>query len=391
MPQPRARRAIVTLIAGFRCAFPNIPEEMPIVVCADSQETVQIEGHEYRVTRQKINPKVCGNFELAIGGSGPNGTFIDACVHRIEKGVSKFNCETLPELQEFISAEILDFGKKDAKLFSSKERLVNFLVVARSLRHPAVEAWHAKAAQLIPIPKHVLVGWNEDIYEHFAERLYPEGSSPLPPQQAVLLGMYLMTLAENTSNYVRGPVRVIIARNNGITVLDKKRVNSFRERIELFSAQLDTLILACADHTLRRDQYIAKLDEFRATALQIRDEYVKESVLPTLEEMFKVNDPIQNFPAGTLTKMKDDRSVEISEDPAEVADFAKKIQMVQKQTVQTLDGAGPIKGKIHCECGHTFEVQAENFSMFHNHDFPCDRCGKVNRVTNVTVNVISPA
>ena len=109
----------MTLIAGFRC------EEEAITVLADSQETVTMpSGDQYRVTRQKIKPKKCGNFELALAGSSPNAHLLDACVRRIQKNTAHFPGKALSDLEGFLSNELLDFGNKDSKLYSKKERTV---------------------------------------------------------------------------------------------------------------------------------------------------------------------------------------------------------------------------------------------------------------------------
>jgi hypothetical protein len=65
-PERFPKKRSMTLISGFRC-------DEGLAVCADSQETVTIDGNEYRVTRQKIKSVKCGNFELAIGGTSSIG------------------------------------------------------------------------------------------------------------------------------------------------------------------------------------------------------------------------------------------------------------------------------------------------------------------------------
>lgn len=382
----------MTLIAGFRSASPEIPEEEYLVACADSQETVRDEeGHEYRVTRQKIKPVVCGNFELAIGGSGANGDLIDACVHRLHKAVKKLKATILDDLEDFIGNELMSFYKSEAKLYVKQGRTVNLLILARSLNPAAVQMWQTKSAQVIPVEKQALVGWNHDIYEHFADRFYQEDIPRIPPQQAILLGMYLMALAENTSNYVRGPITVVVAKKRGITVLDKNRVKGFSERIALFTAQLDSLILACADHTLRRKDYIEKLDEFKATALHLRDEYVQEAVA-TIEQLATANDPVPNLPiGGFVARIKADHTLDISEAPETVGQTRKRLQWLQMQA-----GAGPVRIKINCiKCAEVFEIEAPNYRAGYGREFKCEKCGETNRVAAVhmdnTTLMITPS
>jgi hypothetical protein len=75
-------------------------------------------------------------------------------------------------------------------------------------------------------------------------------------------------------------------------------VDKFRERIEIFRSQADHILLSLADHTIGRQHYEAKLDEFKATVLQLRDDYVQDAAPKTIEEIINTNDPIPNLPLG---------------------------------------------------------------------------------------------
>ncbi len=252
----------MTLIAAFKCSD-------GYVVCADSQETV---GYR-RVSRQKITPKKLGNFELAIGGSGDNGPLIDAVVHQIESKIeSSADINKLPELRTLIHNELLNARKNDAQLYPRKYRDVRFVVCASSLSPPAVEVWHTAASQLIPVEEYCLVGWDEELYEHAARRLYSAG---MPITQALLLGMYLLELAENTSNYVRGPTTVVVARDNGLWLEKADRVAALTERIKLFTAAVDRLVLACPDISMSDQEFAGKIKEFQETILQLRGDYLR--------------------------------------------------------------------------------------------------------------------
>jgi hypothetical protein len=368
----------VTLFAGFRCAYAHDLNEKIFVVCADSQETVDMpDGSSYRVARQKIKPRKCGNFEIAMGGSAQTGELLDACVDRIEERVAGFAGNSIPELKRFVSKELLDFGRKDAKLYSKKSRAVDCIVLARSLAGD-VECWRTRAAQLVPVERKVLIGWNENLYEHVLDRLYSDVGPLLPPQQAVLLGMHILKLAEDTSNYVRGPVTVVVAHRGTIRELPSEKVKTFQERIDLFRAQVDSVLLSLADHTLRRGAYESKLDEFKATALQLRDDYVQDSAPKSVEEIMSRDDVIPDFPVGgVIYQLKVDGAPVVNENPADVAAWQKKIEF-QK----ILGGAGPIRLTLHCKCAKSFEVESPNIQMVARREFECE-CGARNTATGI--------
>jgi hypothetical protein len=372
------RRKLVTLFAGFRCSYQPTPEDNVFVVCADSQETIEDKGHSYRVTLQKIKPRKCGNFEIAIGGSSLSGELLDACVHRVEESVTSFTGSKISELKGFISRELLDFGRKDAKLFSVKERVATLLIMARSIPESRVECWHTRATQLLPVERKILVGWDEKLYKHILDRLYPEVGPLLPPQQAVLLGMHVLKLAEDTSNYVRGPVTVLVAHRAAIMELPREKVQKFQERIDIFLSQVDHILLSLSDNTIRRSVYEAKLDEFKATVLQLRDDYVQESAPKSVEEIMTRNDVIPDFPiGGVIYKFGVNDPPIVNENPADVARWQKKIELVKIR-----GGAGPVKLTVHCQCTRSFEVELPNYQAIFGREFDCE-CGQKTTVTGV--------
>jgi hypothetical protein len=62
----------VTLLAVFKCSD-------GFVICADSQET----AGDFRVSRKKLVPERCGEWEVALAGAGHEGTLIDAFCERL--------------------------------------------------------------------------------------------------------------------------------------------------------------------------------------------------------------------------------------------------------------------------------------------------------------------
>src|SRR5271155_361272 len=105
---PTPERETVTLINAFRCVS---GDGTPCgIICVDSQETVKLGRVEYRVSRLKIKPKRCGNFDLAIAGAG-DGDVIDACVCRLHRAVAKRKTTAWPELQESLEAELQKYRK----------------------------------------------------------------------------------------------------------------------------------------------------------------------------------------------------------------------------------------------------------------------------------------
>src|SRR5436190_20142246 len=79
-PEKRKR---VTLIAAFRCNTYGAPG---VVICADSQETVG----EYRVSVDKIAPRVLGDYQMVIGGAGNAAGLIDDFIENFSRIVESW-------------------------------------------------------------------------------------------------------------------------------------------------------------------------------------------------------------------------------------------------------------------------------------------------------------
>ncbi len=79
------------------------------------------------------------------------------------------------------------------------------------------------------------------LYEHVLKRLYPDSGALCHQQQAILLGMYLLRLAEDIQ-LREGPVTVVVAHSGQIQELPTKNVQHFQERIDIFRSQADALL-----------------------------------------------------------------------------------------------------------------------------------------------------
>jgi hypothetical protein len=241
----------------------------------DSQETYVANGREYRVARLKINPKRCGNFDLAIAGSGKNGNVIDGAVGHLHKAIAKSKLQLLSELQELIEAELREFRKDEAAVYSKADLGFRLVICARSVEPKAVEIWTTQASHLEPIPQdppYALVGWEEYIYHQEIARAYP---FPRTLIQATILGVHVITIASQTSRYVDGPIRAVVALPSGMWFEDKAVISELEQRLGKFSLLLADLFLSCPDTTMKSKDFEEKLSRFEFELLQLRADYIQ--------------------------------------------------------------------------------------------------------------------
>ena len=276
----------MTLIAGLKCLD-------GFVICGDSQETVD----GYRVSRQKLIPFSEGNFELVVGGSGNDGTLIDSFVQRLGDNLGTATAKSLLELRGFIRQELIDFNTHEAASYSRKDRKIRFIIGARSLDPPASIAWVTSTSRLTSIYSHALIGWEDYRYNEVIARLYRPS---IPISQGIFLGLHLMSLAEQTSNYIKAPVTVVAVKDHALTPVPQSEVDALQERVKLFGSQFDALFLSCPDTGLQPAQFVERLKGFVDTVVYLRREYTEESVQEMLNGgLDKISDSFNSIPPGT--------------------------------------------------------------------------------------------
>lgn len=253
-----------------------------------------------RAPAEKLSIWTEGNFEVAIAGSGNSGELIDAFEERFRDELShNQGALSLKTLKDLFQVEFQEFQRTEAASHSRSERSMSFVICARLLTTGEHALWSSRATRLKAVDKYALVGFWDERYKFAVEGYLKPNPTPTIAQ-GIFLGLYIMWLAEQTSNYVKSPVHVAIVKNWSIHREAQEKTNFLFERVKLFSAQFDKLFLACPDTGLQHGEFAARLNEFVATVIQLRQDYMKESVGQMLKEgLNKVNDPYNLLPLGT--------------------------------------------------------------------------------------------
>ncbi len=279
----------MTLIAGFKCTD-------GYVMCADSQETVTRDGFDYRVTRQKLAPVAVGKVPMAIAGSGDGG-LIDAFVGRFTQKYQHSEVAELDSAIQIFKEELLAFAKEKGIAIRKIDNSFRFLLGAYSEKDKKCRLWMTITGDPIEITDYALVGVEDERYDYAARNFY---RAEMPISQGVFLGLYLMWLAEQTSNYVKAPISVAILKDNGLYFEDQSKINSIDQKVRLFTAQFEAQFLACSDTGLRREEFGNRLMEFGKTVVQFRRDYIEEWVGHALDiGLDKIVESWTQIPPGT--------------------------------------------------------------------------------------------
>jgi len=167
-------------------------------------------------------------------------------VQRLQENIARSEIASLPDLKLFIHGELLDFQRSEAVLYPRKERRMQFLIAARMHNDRSYAVWKTTASRLAEVRDLALVGWEEPLYEAIAKRLY---RADLTLEQAELAAAYVLTIGEETSNFIRGPMTVAIVRDSEIRLETSNRVRQMVERLKEFESSINNLFLACAENT----------------------------------------------------------------------------------------------------------------------------------------------
>jgi len=301
MPLKKARQRM-TLITAW-------PYNDGVIVCADSQETVEIKkGEEYKYSVLKLSPESMGNFQIMIAGGG-NGEAIDSFIETIRQFLSGAQIVTLPELKRAIQVQLLDFRKQ---LRATGDDPTMHLFIAAHCSG-ASQIWRTSASTLTAINKPDMLGFTAHMYRHAATQLYWED---MPAVQALLASLKVLELARQTCTCVDKPFSAAVVRDNGISPIPESLLTPYIESIELLSTQVDRLLLACSDTQLREAEFEKHLSEFSDTVRSLRSEYkseiagiaFKRSLVPGYR-----GDPIPFVPPGVVISLGEDGSTTVEE------------------------------------------------------------------------------
>jgi hypothetical protein len=307
----------MTLIASVRCTD-------GIVLCADSQETVGV----YRVAVTKLEPKKMGEYQVLIAGSGV-GPLIDAFILRMENRMENEPETSIPGFKRIFEKEFGDFRRDEMPAYqpTREEKRVRFIVAVVS-PNGEYEAWVSPPAfgRLRPVRLSELVGWEEALYTSIIKRLCKTATTLSIPQ-AILACVHLMTVAEENSNFVKGPFAVAIVVRQGIWMDSPDYVEDSRKRLADYESQINTLFLTCADSGLYMSQFNKRINEFVHNVTIIHKMHLINLVRHMLEDKSTwewANEPYKRIPPGfNLSMMAGDFDDVISS--AEKTELQEKI------------------------------------------------------------------
>ncbi len=306
------------------------------VIHADSQETVG----DYRVTVKKIRPKQMGCFQVIVAGSGQPGALIDSFISRLEAAVNRASPPDIPQFAVTAQRELQDFYARDVQFCPDPNKDVKFMIAACCPMSKQYEVWETLNIVLSPIgyDEPTLIGWDEPLYKNMAQRLH---SASATVAQAVLAGVYVFTVAEATSNYIRSPFSVAVIRENGIWMEDGAYVQEISQRLVAYEREINDVFLSCADTSVSMKDLQERLRTFSDVTSALHREHIDRQVRSlTLDKISTINDAYPKFPLGAAVIIDFNGTKEIGSARMEHARSNEEMDEYAKQAKQHFWGLG---------------------------------------------------
>ena len=272
----------MTLIAAFQC-------EQGIVLCADSQETVDIpERGSYRVNVNKLEQREAGKYEVIVGGAG-DGALVDGFVDPFVEMVSKWQSEyreskALSAIRRFVR----NYHATNVALSPAHpdDKHLGFVVCLRNKNTGNISLWKIIDLHVRSVLDLTLLGWEEPLYWREAKRLYHLNDAIVTTpssSEAILLGVHLFLIAKETSNVISGNTKILVARRDGIHALNSNEVKELESRVKTFESLSAMIFLALPDVTVSHRELVQYLRDFQKTALELHTHLMAQIAIAATE------------------------------------------------------------------------------------------------------------
>ena len=126
----------------------------------------------------------------------------------------------------------------------------------------------------------------------------------MPLAHAVLLGIHTLTVAEETSNSVRGPMSVSVVSRRGIYREPEADIKAITDRLKEYEDQLAKLFLLYSDVTTSSIKFKTQLEGFSKTAIALREAHVEAEIRRMFASGFDSREwPYPKLPKGVTIAM----------------------------------------------------------------------------------------
>lgn len=240
------------------------------VILADSQETVtDRSGNEFKYAVLKNAPEKIKGFHFVIAGGG-DGDGIDELSENFRRTLRRSDCRTLECFRALLEKHL----KLELKSLRKQYEHSRIELIVSATKNGKWQVWRTAHRTLVPtiVRTPTLIGFETELYKHVGGALLPRARTQV---QIILVGLSILELARKSSTCIDAPHHGVMVVPNGMFIIPDKILAELTNSISTFQAYLNDLLLASADPTVGTSEFTLKLEEFKATALQLRSEYLQ--------------------------------------------------------------------------------------------------------------------
>ncbi len=297
-PKPLPKRKRMTLIVGMSCSG-------GLVICSDTQET---QGDQ-RVGVDKLVPFTAGDCQFVVAGSG-HGELIDSFSPVLAKALAALGEDpSMEAVDSKIEHTLKGFYYSDVAVCPAppEDKQIKLLIAVSLPERNACRMWVSENIRLRRIETFEVIGYAEALYVQSLKKLY---KNSLSLAQGVLIGVNVLTLAEETSIYIKSPFSVAVVRGNSIAMEEKDYIEIIAERLRLYESHLNDLFLACADTAISPKSFEDLLGTVVGEIALLRKNHLDAAVERMLGiGLGKMVAPYAQIPPGTFIRgLADGRS-----------------------------------------------------------------------------------
>jgi hypothetical protein len=281
----------MTLICAWRCTD-------GLVMCADSQETVNDGRYDYRVSVQKIAPEIMGQLQICICGTGTPVSLIESFIIQCRRSLNDNSPTNLAGLVTALETELALFYSIDVAACLDQDKSVEFIIGVTCPSTNEADIFLTENIRLRPAKNWELIGFDLPLYKDLAKRLYPKKGS-MTINEGILAGVYLLMVAGQTSNYVGGETSVAVIRPDNIWIELPKYVTEMEKRLKVYESKVNELFLACSDTSLSPGKLSEKLASFSDVVTKLHEFHLNNIASMTLSAgLNTATDPYPKLPPG---------------------------------------------------------------------------------------------
>lgn len=313
----------------------NLPVDGAFVIGADTQETVSYPDEQggtfdLRKAVQKLRPETIGAYQIAIVGAG-DARLIDAFILKAQRAIASDVAQpSATALRAVLEQQLVDFYRNDVPLCQDATDFKTIIpYFCAATREYGVLVSELAAFRDINRRGPELMGWEHELYLKTAARLHQPTMSV---SQGVLAALYVLTVGEDTSNYIKAPFHVAVVRDNGIWMEPDDHVRALTERLRAFDVRMGQLFLACADAGLSPQHFEETLARFGEESVRLHKQQLDDEIRRMLRAgLNTTNNPYPQIPPGAVIFLKapPDASLRIQPDAQFEVDFLTEEHPVQ--------------------------------------------------------------